>query len=225
MCSSDLKNLVEKIGRGFGEWGEIFAAVPDRLKNWDATSFDIPTIAKLGNPNGATVLEVMDPGCSVCMQSYRNLQKDEKFLNSHLIKIAIYPIQLPDGSFKFKNSGIIAKYLYASDIHQPGAKYSAKILNRIFTERDQEGIIYQTIFNNQLTETEAKDLIETWLAEWGASPEDIIKISELTNSGQVDQLMQQTKQVVEQEIKAKGIPVMIADGRKINGLFKDSAGE
>ena len=223
VCSIDQaepRTLAEKFGRSLGEWGEIFSAIPDRLKNWDAASFDVPTITQLGNADGTLVLEIMDPGCSVCMQSYRNLQKDKEFLGTHLVKIAIYPIQLSDGNYKFKNSGVIARYLHASTIYQSGKKYAEKILNRIFTERNQEGVIYQTVFNNQLTEPEARELLETWLAEWDASPEVITKISELTNSERVDQLMEQTKQVVEQEIKAKGIPIMIADGRKISGLFK-----
>ena len=226
VCSIDQaepKNIVEKISRGFSEWGEIFSAIPDRLKTWDVEDFNIPIVGQLGNPDGSTALEIMDPGCAVCMQSYRNLQKDKNFLGDHLIKIAIYPIELPDGNYKFKNSGVITRYLHASTIFQADTKaedsYASKILRRIFTERDGQGINYQTIFNNQLSEAEAKALLEGWLTEWGATPADVAAIADLATSNQVDKRIAETKQIVEQEIKAKGIPTMIYDGRKISGLF------
>ena len=218
VCSIDQAeptNLIEKLGQGFGEWGEIFAAIPDRLKTWDANSFKVTTVAALGNPEGSTVLEIIDPGCSVCLQSYRNLQKDQDFLEAHQVKFAIYPITLPDGSYKFKNSGLLARYLYAAT---PG--YSAQLLERIFTERNDDGVNYQTVFNEQLSAEDAKATIEEWLVGWGASAADVTKISELANSAAVEDILQSTKHIVEQEINAKGIPVMLVDGRKVSGLFK-----
>lgn len=230
VCSidqADPTNLFEKVGRGFGEWGEIFAAIPDRLKTWAATSFEIPTVAQLGNPDASVALEIIDPGCSICMQSYRNLQKDEEFLNNHLINIAVYPIQLPDGSYKFKNSGIVARYLHASALYQPDAKigtncisYANHILERIFTGRNDEGVNYQSIFNNELSGEQAQELLEQWLGEWGADTETITSIRTLAYSEQVNTRLAETKRIVEQQINAKGIPVMIYDGKKVSGLFQ-----
>ena len=56
VCSIDQaepNNIFEKLGRGFGEWGEIFSHIPDRLKTWSADDFDITTVATLGNPSGS----------------------------------------------------------------------------------------------------------------------------------------------------------------------------
>lgn len=241
VCSIDQaepKNLFEKVGRGIGEWGEIFSAIPDRLKTWDANQFDIPTISELGSPDAPVALEIVDPGCSVCLQSYRNLTGipsgtgPSDFLEKHHLKIAVYPITLPDGSYKFKNSGLVARYLHATAIAQPPltepdltdlsslkVDYAASILERIFTESNDDGVNYQSLINS-LSEDEVKALFEAWLAEWRADRELITKISGLLYSAEVEERLARTTKVVEQ-LNLKGIPTMIADGRKTSGLYTE----
>ena len=172
------------------------------------------------------------------MQSYRNLKNDQGFLGSHYIKFTPYPIELADGTYKFKNSGLLTCYLYATALvhadplsHVEGVaistpissdSYSSRLLDRLFTERNSEGINYQSVFNDHLSTNEAEELLRSWLKSWGASDEDVEKIATLAHSDSVDRILAHTKEIVEQEINAKGIPLMIADGRKTSGLFRSS---
>lgn len=213
-CSIDEEDL-----NWFSEWGEIFAAIPDRFKSWQAEDYLVEPVLKLnefknGNPSA---LDVMDPGCSACLQSYKN-QLASDFSETHNIYIMVYPIELDDGTYKFNNSGIIARYIHASNLKS--TDYGLKILNRIFTEKNEEGIIYQNIFNNVLENEEAEELLKSWLKEFGATDEETEELSKLANSDGVTEIMQKVKEVVNEKIRAKGIPTLIYNERKHLGLFK-----
>ena len=111
VCSIDQvepTDLFGKIGRGFSEWGEIFSAIPDRLKTWQVQDYlthtSIPLIdltkdhdeSSLKNtkkllqfyhsqiiPDSSKVaVDIIDPGCTVCRQSYLN-QKQSGFLDQY----------------------------------------------------------------------------------------------------------------------------------------------
>lgn len=236
VCSIDADEpttLWGKIGRGIGEWGQIFGAIPDRLKDWKVEDISVYPAFVASDTGKELALSVIDPGCSVCMQSYKNLQADSEFLANHTLYVAIYPIELPDGGYKFKNSGIITRYIYATVIYQQEQlakdksataaevyRYSQSIIARIFTESNKKGINYQSVFNNELDSDQAVELLESWLTEWGASVDDVARIRELTDSEQVANAIKQTKDAVDSQIHAKGIPVMIYDGRKHDGLYK-----
>ena len=65
-CGLDEDNL-----NWFSEWGEIFANIPDRLKNWEVSHYDLSYAFVVDeNPNDkkSVALSIMDPGCSVCLQ-------------------------------------------------------------------------------------------------------------------------------------------------------------
>ena len=199
---------------------------------WSADSFDITAVAQEGNSDGEPALAIIDPGCSACMQSYRNLQNDKEFLSEHNVKIAVYPIKLPDGNYKFKHSGLIARYLYAVNIVQADEpkdncgyiNYASGILYRIFTDHNEKGVSYQSLINNELSEYDTARLIGHWLEGWGASTAQIEQIESMVeDSSKIDELMSKTSQIIEQEIKPKGIPIMIYDGRKHNGVFQKTA--
>ena len=79
------------IGRWFTEWGEIFAAIPDRLHAWPAENYAVGIFATSnsasvsnadGQNSGNRALDIVDPGCSICMQSYKN-QLSSDFINTH----------------------------------------------------------------------------------------------------------------------------------------------
>ena len=141
VCSIDQAEPTDpigKIGRSFAEWGEIFTAIPDRLKTWDAkdyiTNVSIPMITmeedkKLADyadsfdsiinyyrdgstTSGSITIDVFDPGCVVCAKSYQ-AQNKSGFFNNHFTLANIYAI--PNGDkYKFENSGFIRDYLYAT---------------------------------------------------------------------------------------------------------------
>ena len=199
----------------FEEWGEIFAAVPDCLKTWNPDDYDLKPALKTGNGE-SPALSIIDPGCSVCMQSYKNLQAGD-FLNTHSLKIVIYPIKNSDGSYRFANSELVARYVYAA------AEFSddlpAKIINRIFTESNDKGINYQSVVNTESTET-VERLLKTWLSEWTDS-KTVEKIVEKSASPEITETIDHNREIIDRDIKPKGIPTMIYDGKKHLGLYKN----
>lgn len=213
-CGLDEDNL-----NWFSEWGEIFSNIPDRLKNWDATEIDIVPTFTVGEGE-SVALAVIDPGCSVCLQSYKNLRENAEFLSKHKVKVVLYPIKNTDGELRFKNSEVISRYNLAVNKVMGSDEIAAKIIERIFTGYDENGDIYQSKFNNDLIEEEAVKLLSDWAQEWGISAEKTREIEKLVNTEEISVEILHSREVVEQEIKPKGIPTMIYDGGKHLGLFK-----
>lgn len=213
----------------FEEWGEIIGAIPDRLKNWKADDYLVEPMPSLNESSAAPALDIFDSGCAVCMQSYKNQLKNQDFLNNHKIYLMVYPIKLGDGSYKFKNSGLVAKYFNALTLLSKDAEANdknpyegldLKIINRIFTEEDKDGVNYQSAFNNNYSEEEAERTIKDWLKEWGLNEDEVKKTSEYTNGEEVKSRMDKIAEVVENQVKPKGIPTLIYDGKKHLGLYK-----
>ena len=141
----------------------------------------------------------------------------------------IYPIKLSDGSYKFKNSGTIAKYFHAltllsadtADAAKNPYKYlDVKLINQIFAEENKDGINYQTAFNETYSENEAEQEIKAWLKGWGLDQDQLAKVVEYANGEEVKSRMDKIAEVVDTKIKPKGIPTLIYDGKKHLGLFK-----
>ncbi|MBQ6130468.1 hypothetical protein IJI72_02140 [Candidatus Saccharibacteria bacterium] len=228
------KSLPEKFVRWFTEWGDIVAAVPDRVKSWSAEEFFLePTVfvdpalldADVSSPaaDAPFALDILDPGCSACMMSFRN-QLSSGFFSTHQTALLIYPIELEDGSYKFPNSGLFARYLYATALLDEGetaenqTHYSLKLLNRIFTEKTAEGIIYQSYFNS-LDATEAKAELKSWLRDFGATEEELKTISQLEKSDEVKSLLSEVKALATEKVHIKGIPTLLYDNKKHLGLY------
>lgn len=237
-CSIDQgepTNLVERVGRSIGEWSQIFEAIPDRLKEWKAEDY-LPTPSiienKSQNPDAPLALDIVDPGCSVCLQSYKN-QLSTGFFDRYRVAYLIYPIQLPDNAGdKFKNSSLITRYIYASAFYAEqkagnedrfvklSQEVPIKILNRIFTESNEEGINYQSYFENDLSETEAKNLLKKWLSEFGYSDRRVKELADFAHSDYITDYLSQVKDIVDNRLRIKAIPSFIYDGKKHNGLFR-----
>lgn len=212
------KNPLEWTGRWFSEWGEIFANIPDRFHTWEVEDYLVEpySFATKYQDGKPLAMDIFDPGCAVCVQSYRN-QKSSGFFDNYNTVLMIYPIQLPDGSYKFNNSDLIAKYMHAADLLD--TEYTGQILNRIFTESNDDGIMYQTVLT-QATAADAEKVLQSWLAEFGMEKRKISELVELAHSEEVDQIMANVKDMVENKIHAKGIPTLLYDGKKHNGLYK-----
>ena len=235
-CSIDAeepKNIFEQIGQNIGEWGEIFGGIPDRLKTWGSSDFEtlenLPVLNKttsdlatlLSDNSKTAAFDIMDPGCVVCMNSYKN-QLNAGFMDNHVVYLVIYPIKSSDGNYRFKNSGVASKYLIAAQsLDENKNYYAAKIINRLFTEKDEKGIQYQTRLNNDWDEKETIERFSSWLKDFGASDDDIKKIEELVESEEVSKKLEQNRDVVDNKIHAKSIPTLIYDGKKHNGLYKN----
>ncbi len=211
----------------FTEWGEIVKNIPDRLKTWKAEDYlvdDVKPLLEKSNKDAELALDIIDPGCSVCQRSYKNQIEDEKFLKNHAVSLMLYPIKLDDGSYKFKNSKTLTHYFYAlnrmEDDQLGVSGLELKLIDRLFTEQDKNGINFQTVFNNDLEEKEAEKLIQDWLKEWGLDDKKVKKVQEKAHSKEIEELIEEIAKIVEEKVKPKGIPTMIYDGKKHLGLYK-----
>ena len=203
--------LAGKIGRSFSEWGEIFSAIPDRLKTWQEkeyfTSASIPLISltddtedqskyqaqskKLldfyrnqATPEGLNVaIDLVDPGCVVCMQSYRN-QKQSGFFDRYFTVANLYAIPNTSGAYKFENSKLITDYLNTSVFLVQDYLKSHKLelstelsnllrlptrlINRLYAET-KDNRNYIEYFNYTYNANQALTELNQWASDFGLS--------------------------------------------------------
>ncbi|MBR2741646.1 hypothetical protein IKD98_02725 [Candidatus Saccharibacteria bacterium] len=222
VCSideSEPSNVFEATGRWFTEWGEIFEAIPDKFKTYNADDYDFAYIS-INNGEVAglpVVVDIFDPGCSVCMISYRN-QKDTGFFDTHNVRLVPFAIQDADDNYKFKNSEIVVRYMFASEQYK--SDLSLYIIDKIYTGKNSEGLSYQQKFNDDYSREEAINKIESWLKEAGVDKNGVEKIREIANYPETADKMNENREIVEKQLRVKGIPTMIIDGKKHTGLWK-----
>ncbi len=216
--SAEPTNPIEWTGRWFSEWGEIFANIPDRFHDWNVEDYLVEPydFATKYQDNNPLAMDIIDPGCLICMQSYRN-QKASGFFDRYNTVLMIYPIQLPDGSYKFNNSDLITKYIHAANLRD--TSYGSQIIDRLFTESNDKGVAYQSVLM-QSTSQEAEQILQDWLKDFGANKTEIADLAKLAQSEEVQKIMSEVKTMVEDKIHAKGIPTLLYDGKKHNGLYK-----
>ncbi|MBQ3464297.1 hypothetical protein IJH27_00460 [Candidatus Saccharibacteria bacterium] len=229
------KTLLEKTGRWFTEWGDIFAAFPDRFKSWHADEFFVePTVIvdtsildQDKNPldeDKPYALDIVDPGCSACMMSYRN-QLSSGFFETHQTALLVYPIEIEENNYKFTNSGLVARYFYAAALLENGevfenkGNYSLRLIHKIFTEKTEDGVILQSHINS-LSSEDAEAELKSWLKEFGADKTTREKIAELSRSAEVDEILSKVKDVVQNKVHIKGIPTLLYDNKKHLGLYE-----
>ncbi|MFV0484786.1 MAG: hypothetical protein ACK5MU_00940 [Candidatus Saccharimonadales bacterium] len=230
-CSIDgdePKNAVEYVGRWFTDWGEIFSAVPDKFRSWEASEFDLEGVRVRSGEDAVEAFDIIDPGCIVCLQSYKN-QRESGFFDKYNTVLVPYPIQNPDGSYKFANSELITRYIFATDMQglpesleeaEGQMEVGVEIFHKLFTEFNEDHVIYQTVFNEYFNEDEARAQLEKWLDEIGFSEKEIETIRENAASDAVAEKIAKNKDIVENDIHAKGIPTMIYDNKKHTGRYE-----
>ncbi len=216
--AAEPRNPVEWVGRWFGEWGEIFVNIPDRFHSWNAADYLVEpyTFVSKYQDDKPLALDIFDPGCVVCMQSYRN-QKESGFFEKYNVVPMIYVIELPEGGPKFPNADLIARYMHAATVLD--TEYMPQMLDRLFTESSAEGASYRAAFTEMSAEN-AEKLLQSWLKDFGADKAEIKKIADTAHGDKVTEIMAQIKTMVEDKIHAKGIPTLIYDNKKHNGLYE-----
>lgn len=229
------KNILEQTGRWFTEWGDIFAAIPDRIKNWKAEEYFVEpvTFVEVSALDSAKTsatddkpyaLDILDPGCSACLNSFRN-QLESGFFESHRTAILVYPIE-SDGVYKFANSDLIARYFYASALLDQGETpenqrhFGLKLINKIYTEKTEKGIIIQNHLAS-LDSEEAETTLKSYLKEFGATDSEIKEISKLEKSDEVRDIIARVKDMAENQVKITGIPTLIYNGGKHLGQYEE----
>ncbi|MBR2709989.1 hypothetical protein IKE72_02835 [Candidatus Saccharibacteria bacterium] len=223
MCSideSEPQNPAESIGRWFEEWGEIFSAIPDKFRTYKAEDYllNYITIDDAGSTSGKpAALDILDPLCIVCMNSYRN-QKSDGFFERYDVRLVPFAIQDADNKYKFENSEIIVRYIFAAEQYRGGE--GVKILDRIFTGTDGDGISWQSVFQDDFSREEAAAQLEEWLREDDFPSDGIKQVAATAMDESTTRKMQENREIVEKQIKVKGIPTEIYDGAKHTGLYK-----
>ncbi len=222
VCSideSEPSNILEATGRWFTEWGEIFDAIPDKFKTYSAEEYDFNYISINGSQSEdlPMAVDIFDPGCSVCMVSYRN-QKEAGFFNNYNLRLVPFAIQDANNNYKFKNSEIVVRYIFAVEKIKAGA--SVGIIDRIFTKKNSEDLSYQIKFNEDYSSDEAAKKIESWLKEDGLHSKEIESVRNMIYSEEITETMNHNRKVIEKQLKVKGIPTIIYDGKKHTGLFE-----
>ena len=222
VCSideSEPTNPLEATGRWFTEWGEIFEAIPDKFRNYNAEEYNFNYIAidTTASADKPVAVDIFDPGCSVCMISYRN-QKEAGFFDNYNVRLVPFAIQDADDKYKFQNSEIIVRYMLASE--QMRAGLATRLLDHIFTGKNSEGISYQNKFNEDYTRDQAVSKLEQWLGEAGIDESGIKEIRQIAEYPEITTKMQENRNIIENQLRVKGIPTMLYDGKRHTGLFK-----
>ena len=221
VCSideSETTNPIEGVGRWFTEWGEIFEAIPDKFKHYDATSYNFNYITMDGAKADAKVAaDIFDPGCTVCARSYIN-QKQAGFFEQYDVRLVPFAIQDADNSYKFRNSEVIVRYMLAAEQVRSGM--AVQLLDKIFTAKNSAGILYQTKFNEDYSREEATDKLKSWLLEFGLDADEVNEVAKIADYPEITDKMQENRNIIENDLKVKGIPTMIYDGIRHTGLWK-----
>lgn len=221
VCSideSEPTNALEATGRWFTEWGEIFEAIPDKFQSYNAEDYEFNYVTVPGAAQGAEVaVDIFDPGCSVCMQSYR-AQKEAGFFDDYDVRLVPFAIQDVEGNYKFANSEVVVRYMLAAEQFQAGL--AVKILDHVFLDKNEDGISYQNVFNEDFSREDAAGQTEKWLREDGLSKDGVAEVRKIAEYEEITTKMQENREIVENQLKVKGIPTMIYDGKKHTGLWK-----
>ena len=221
VCSideSEPTNVFEATGRWFTEWGEIFEAIPDKFHSYNAEDYNFNYITVEGaGENKPIAIDIFDPGCSVCMMSYRN-QKASGFFDEYEVRLVPFAIQDTDNNYKFKNSGIVVRYMFAAEQVRSGL--ALQLLDHIFTEKNEDDISYQNLFNEDYSKEEAVEQLESWIEADGVDKDGILEIRQISEYPEINNKMSENRNIVENELRVKGIPTMIYDGKKHTGLWK-----
>ena len=95
-----------------------------------------------------------------------------------------------------------------------------ELLDQLFTAKNSEGIYYQTKFNEDYTNEEAEAKLTQWLSDFGLDEGAIQEIQKISTYPEIANKIQENQDIVENQLKPKGIPTIIYEGKKHTGLFK-----
>ena len=218
------QNPIKWTGNWFSEFGQAFAAIPTRMKHWDARDYlpDPPNYFNKYDPNKPIALDVFDPGCIICKKSFQN-QLSSGFLDRNNMAVLPYPIKSGDG-YKFPNSFVVVSYLEAvrlKPLKTAPRPVEWQIIKRMFTENAPNGDNWQNAFNVAYTNDQARKVLNSWLKDFGYDANQIAGIAELAKSDQIQQIIERNRNTVDNQIKTRKIPTMIFNGQRHDGLFEE----
>ena len=90
----------------------------------------------------------------------------------------------------------------------------------IFTEKDEDGISYQNKFNDEYSHDEAVAQLEKWIVADGYDKGGLNELRKIVAYPEITEKMNENRDIVENQLRVKGIPTMIYDGSRHTGLYK-----
>ena len=100
------------------------------------------------------------------------------------------------------------------------SKYAVTIIDKIYTGKNHDNYSYQDLINDDYSKEDTVKNLETWLRNAGATENEIEGIRGNAESQEVTDIMARNRQIIENELRVKGIPTMLYDGQKHTGLWK-----
>ena len=77
-------------------------------------------------------------------------------------------------------------------------------------------------FRDDYSEEQARAKLEAWLKEDGFDEKGIEEIRTIVDYPEITDKINQNREIVEKQLRVKGIPTMIYDGKRHTGLWKSS---
>jgi hypothetical protein len=210
----------------FEEWGVIFANIPDRMKKWDAGDYlNENSIYYMGfDPSLDSALDIFDPLCNKCIESYKK-QLEDGFLEKYNVAVIPYSIKGDTKAYRFNNSYMLSTYLLAAHEVPSGGGISPtwKLIGKLADEERYPGMTWQSAFLlDETSEDEVHRVMDAWLRSIGYNDAEIERVVALTTSEEIKSKMSENERLVEEVIRARGVPTTIYDGKKHTGVFKSS---
>jgi hypothetical protein len=222
VSGNDGKNIFEWTGNWFAEIGEAIVAIPPKFTQWNVAEYlpENPAYYNVYDSNKPIALDIFDPGCQWCKESFKN-QLSSGFLDNY--NVTIIPYVLKDGDeSRFSNSDLIVRYLEAVKIiplDNTSHPIEWQLIERIFTGTNQYGV-WQNDFINYFDDAQTRAILDDWLLEFGYTPDDVVKITTLVESDQIAEIVARNREIVEQQLKIVKIPTTLYDNKRHDGVYK-----
>jgi hypothetical protein len=130
---------------------------------------------------------------------------------------------IKNGQYMFANSDLVVRYIFATravplpDAQQPS---EWRIVHRLFAENSPRQIVWQEDFNSYYDEAQAREILDSWLRDFGYSVDDVVKITTLVDDPSIREQIDAARRIVEDDIRIIKIPTIIVGTERHEGLFK-----
>ena len=201
----------------FEDWVIIFQSIPDRVRNWNANDYvDENSIFYYEfDQNRETVLNIFEPLCGKCADSFRN-QYDRGFFEDYNVALIPYPTK---GEVSTRITSLVFALHEFPFEHEISASW--QLISILFTGVYQEGLTWQdAIIVGEITEDDLEDVMKNWLSIIGFDEKEIKEILELAASEEIHDKMFENKEFIDNKIRIRGVPTTIWNGRRNTGIIR-----
>jgi len=212
----------------FQEWGVVLSALPGRLRTWDEASH-LPTNPQFYhafNEELPVALYVFDPGCDMCLQSFRS-KLESGFFESYNVAMLPFATEAETREIRFQNSDILVRYMIAlgevplGGLSERDVTAAWRLTYMLFMEFSPEHVIWQSAMQAMdTTPDDVHEIVGEWLVKWGYTELEAARIRALVDESEVvDARIAEIRNIVMDDIRVIGVPTTIFDGRKRAGVF------